>query len=456
MKKYESYKPLSELWLSSIPTHWKSRKIKYLFSERSEKGYPDEPLLVASQNMGVVPKHIYGNRTVEAMKDLHLLKLVRVGDFVISLRSFQGGIEYAYYQGIISPAYTIMIPKDMIVPYYFKYLAKSRLFIELLQLCVTGIREGQNIDYNKLKNHQIPVPPRSEQDQIVRYLDWQVSKINRLILAIKKEIEHLQELKAFYINKAVVNGVDNFGQVMNSSEYKWQQVKIGYKAWIRARLGWRGLKATEYVDDGYPFLSAFNIVNDKLVWDNINFINQFRYDESPEIKLSVGDILLVKDGAGIGKCARIDNLPLGASAPNGSLAVITPNEEFYYKYLYYYLISNDFKNATNKIITGMGVPHLTQHFLKNVEVPCPPLDIQHNVVEYLDEKCKILDLMIEHKQATIETLHELLIRLISDVVTGQIDVRGIEIPEYEYVEEESDEETDEMEGADEEAEEQEE
>ena len=132
MRKYESYKPLSELWLSLIPTHWDSRKIKYLFSERSEKGYPDEPLLVASQKMGVVPKHIYGNRTVEAIKDLHLLKLVRIGDFVISLRSFQGGIEYAYYQGIISPAYTIMIPKDMIVPHYFRCLAKSRLFPVLL------------------------------------------------------------------------------------------------------------------------------------------------------------------------------------------------------------------------------------------------------------------------------------------------------------------------------------
>ena len=65
---------------------------KHLFSERSEKGYPNEPLLVASQNMGVVPKNVYGNRTVEAQKDLHLLKLVRVGDFVISLRSFQGGL----------------------------------------------------------------------------------------------------------------------------------------------------------------------------------------------------------------------------------------------------------------------------------------------------------------------------------------------------------------------------
>jgi len=146
-----------------------------------EKGYPNEPLLVASQNMGVVPKGVYGNRTVEATKDLHNLKLVRVGDFVISLRSFQGGIEYAYYQGIISPAYTVMIPNEHIVSGYFRYLAKSRLFIELLQMCVTGIREGQNIDYEKLKNHLIPLPPRDEQDHIVRFLDWKVSQINKFI-----------------------------------------------------------------------------------------------------------------------------------------------------------------------------------------------------------------------------------------------------------------------------------
>ena len=83
-------------------------------------------MLAATQNHGVIPKNLYGARTVEAQKDLHLLKLVRVGDFVISLRSFQGGIEYAYYQGIISPAYTIMIPDSCLIDSgYFRYLAKS-------------------------------------------------------------------------------------------------------------------------------------------------------------------------------------------------------------------------------------------------------------------------------------------------------------------------------------------
>ena len=138
MRIYENYKNISSsFWLSHIPQHWEYKKMKYIFSEHSEKGHPHEPLLVASQNMGVVPKDVYGNRTVEAQKDLHLLKFVNVGDFVISLRSFQGGIEYAYYQGIISPAYTILTPKDSADSSYLKYLLKSVDFISLLKLCVT-------------------------------------------------------------------------------------------------------------------------------------------------------------------------------------------------------------------------------------------------------------------------------------------------------------------------------
>ena len=208
MKIYPDYKSIDQLWLEEIPGEWQTIKIKYAFEERSEKGYPDEPLLVASQNMGVVPKSLYGNRTVEAQKDIHLLKLVRIGDFVISLRSFQGGIEYAYYQGIISPAYTIMVSKGILTSGYFRYLATSHSFIELLKSCVTGIREGQNIDYSKLKNYRIPVPPRPEQDQIVRFLDWKVSSINKLIGVNQKQIECLNEKLLTVVNDLLTHGVD--------------------------------------------------------------------------------------------------------------------------------------------------------------------------------------------------------------------------------------------------------
>ena len=122
IKPYSLYKDSGLLWLGKIPEHWQLRKIKYLFRERSEKGYPDEPLLAATQTKGVVLKEQYENRTVLALKDLHLLKLVKKGDFVISLRSFQGGIELAHNQGIISPAYTILKPLPVINPGYYSKL----------------------------------------------------------------------------------------------------------------------------------------------------------------------------------------------------------------------------------------------------------------------------------------------------------------------------------------------
>ena len=145
MERYSEYKDSGVKWLGEIPGHWELRKMKYTFDERSQKGFPNEPLLAATQNHGVILKSQYENRTVEAVKSLDTLKLVEIGDFVISLRSFQGGLEYAHNRGIISPAYTILTPTH-IKASYFKHLSKSDIFISLLKSSVTGIREGQNID----------------------------------------------------------------------------------------------------------------------------------------------------------------------------------------------------------------------------------------------------------------------------------------------------------------------
>ena len=105
---FNKVKSTEAIWLPQIPEHWELVKVRHLFKESTLKGFPNETLLVASQEHGVVSKEAYGKRTVEATKDLHNLKLVEQGDFVISLRSFQGGIEVAHERGIISPAYTVM------------------------------------------------------------------------------------------------------------------------------------------------------------------------------------------------------------------------------------------------------------------------------------------------------------------------------------------------------------
>ena len=129
MERYSSYKPTSMQWLKEIPYHWEERKMKYCFSERSEKNHPDEPILCATQSQGVIPQSMYANRVVVVNKGFEGLKLVKEGDFVISLRSFEGGVEYAYYQGIISAAYTILQPNNSSFSNYWKILFKSHPFI---------------------------------------------------------------------------------------------------------------------------------------------------------------------------------------------------------------------------------------------------------------------------------------------------------------------------------------
>ena len=433
MSKYESYKPIEELWLTQIPDSWEDIKIKFLFSERSEKGYPDEPLLVASQNMGVVPKGVYGNRTVQATKDLHLLKLVRVGDFVISLRSFQGGIEYAYYQGIISPAYTIMVPKQKIVPGYFRYLAKSRLFIELLQLCVTGIREGQNIDYGKLKNHLIPVPPSEEQDQIVRYLDWQTSKVNRLINAKKRIISLLEEQQQATIAYVVTRGLDQNAELMDSGIDYIGKVPAHWKVLLNHRIYKEksrkfgeeetGLSLSQK-DGLLPYenmkersLHTASYENWKLVFPNDLVLNRF--------KAHLG-VFFSSNYRGI------------VTFHYGVYEPVMKISSKYYEALYH---TPEFRRVFASKSNGMtvGLQNLSNTNFYSVYTVYPPHEEQCQIVCKIKEiEEKYRDLIAKINQE-IDCLHEYRTRLISDVVTGQIDVRNIEVPDFEMVEEAADE-----------------
>ena len=431
MKIYPDYKSIDQLWLEEIPGEWQTIKIKYAFEERSEKGYPDEPLLVASQNMGVVPKSLYGNRTVEAQKDLHLLKLVRIGDFVISLRSFQGGIEYAYYQGIISPAYTIMVSKGILTSGYFRYLAKSHSFIELLKSCVTGIREGQNIDYSKLKNYRIPVPPCPEQDQIVRFLDWKVSAINRLISIKRKQIALLHERQCVHISYIVTHGLHGRVATKNSGvewigdiPEHWQAMRCKYL------FSERDERSQEGQEQHLSMSQKYGLVPDS------------QLDERRMLSESyVGGKLCDKDDLVLNRLKA--HLGVFALAPQSG--VISPD--------YTVLRSNttrilpSFAETVLKSercrgelcirVRGIieGFWRLYTDDFNTIVLPVPPLDEQAEIVEYIvelrDKAKKYEDTLTQE----ISTLQEFKTRLISNVVTGKIDVRDIEIPDFEYVEE---------------------
>ena len=443
MKIYPDYKSIDQLWLEEIPGEWQTIKIKYAFEERSEKGYPDEPLLVASQNMGVVPKSLYGNRTVEAQKDLHLLKLVRIGDFVISLRSFQGGIEYAYYQGIISPAYTIMVSKGILTSGYFRYLAKSHSFIELLKSCVTGIREGQNIDYSKLKNYRIPVPPCPEQDQIVRFLDWKVSAINRLISIKRKQIALLHERQCVHISHIVTHGLHGRVATKNSGvewigdiPEHWQAMRCKYL------FSERDERSQEGTEQHLSMSQKYGLVPDS------------QLDERRMLSESyAGGKLCYKDDLVLNRLKA--HLGVFALSPQSGVispdyTVLIPNRERVLPTFAETVLKSDRCRGELRIrVRGIieGFWRLYTDDFNTIVLPVPPIEEQAEIMEYIIEFRGKTKKYEDSLTQEISTLQEFKARLISNVVTGKIDVRGIEIPECEFVEETVDTENNEgMEG----------
>lgn len=435
MRRYEIYDSFPDVWLDSIPEHWETHKMKFLFSERSEKGYPDEPLLVASQNMGVVPKAVYGSRTVEAQKDLHLLKLVRTGDFVISLRSFQGGLEYAYYQGIISSAYTILIPHKPITAGYFRHLAKSKLFIGLLTLCITGIREGQNIDYGKLRDHLLPVPPCAEQDQIVRYLDWQVSKINQLIASKRKQIEVLKEHRTSNIDTAVTRGLRKNVQLVKCG-YNWLPYAPAHWRPVPAKALFRNVSEVRHADD--PMLAATQ---------KYGLIEQAEY-----IRLEGRRIVLANDNLDKWLHTEPDDFIISLRSFQGGLemcnkpgcvtwhyVVLRPQQYVHPEFYKWFFKSASYIGALQKTSDFIrdGQDLRFSNFVK-VGLFIIPVDEQKGIANYLNQEIPKYDAVITQLEKQIERIIEYRTRLISDVVTGQIDVRNIEVPDCEYYGEELD------------------
>ena len=210
LDKTVSLKPSNIAWIGDIPEHWEVKRGKEVFIEKSNKGFENEPLLAASQKYGVVLKTMLDQRSMEAQKDFHNFKFVRKGDFVISLRSFEGGIEMAYYQGIISPAYSIFSGKIKIDNGFYKYFFKTSGFIQYLGRMITGVRDGQTIRYDEVNKTLFIIPPLKEQTAIAQYLDEKTNKIDQITANLSQQIATLKELRKTLINEVVTGKVRVF------------------------------------------------------------------------------------------------------------------------------------------------------------------------------------------------------------------------------------------------------
>ena len=431
LTSYAKYKDSGVEWLGEVPAHWEMRRTKIVVEARTEKGFPDEPLLAATQTKGVVLKENYELRTVLALKDLHLLKLVRIGDFVISLRSFQGGIEYAREQGIISPAYTILYVRNSRNHGYLAYLFKSKPYIENIGFFVTGIRQGQNIDYEKLSRSRLPLPPLAEQATIVRYLDYVERRIQRYVGTKRKLLGLLAEQKQAIIHHAVTRGLDPDVSLKPSGiewlgdvPAHWDITRISES--INACVNGVWGSEPDGIND-LPCVRVADFDRDRL---RVNIseptIRAIMPSERQRRILKTGDLLLEKSGGGdlspVGAVMLFDHT-VSAVCSNfiSRVSIKDGFDSTFLVYFHYALYS--IRLNTRSIKQTTGIQNLDSSAYLSERVAFPSLPEQTAIAEYLDKTTAKIDAVIARTHREIELISEYRTRLIADVVTGKVDVR---------------------------------
>ena len=338
-------------WIGEIPKGWNICRIKDVICLYTGNSIKDEEKdiytdkldaypYISTKDIDVVYYTINYDNGLYTKKDDILFKNADIGSSLVCIEGGSAGKKKAFVEQKISFVNKLccFAPKNINGKYSFYHLCSSNFEFQFNKF-VTGLIGGVSVSV--LKNFIMILPPLLEQQKIAEFLDRKCGEIDELVALQEKMIEELKAYKQSVITEAVTKGLNPNAPMKDSGiawigkiPEHWDCFKFWKVNYIRGRLGWKGLKAEEYQEVGYPFLSAYNIVQDKLDWSDVNYITQERYDESPEIKLNIGDILIVKDGAGIGKCARVDNLPRGEATVNSSLAVITPNNQLFYKFEY--------------------------------------------------------------------------------------------------------------------------
>lgn len=196
-------------WMPQMPSHWDTAYSKRLFALRKEKAREEDEQLTASQKHGIIPQRLFvekeGRQVVQVEKGEDILKHVEAGDFVISMRSFQGGLEYSETCGKISSAYVMLYPRDksQIFNDYYKWLFKSDYYIKALQSTSDLVRDGQALRYSNFAKIYLPYPPYEEQQQIGEYLNNKCARIKTLTEQSEQLISMLLDYKKALIYEYV-------------------------------------------------------------------------------------------------------------------------------------------------------------------------------------------------------------------------------------------------------------
>ena len=402
MKNIDKKHTLKLRFLQFIANKWDYTKAKDIFFNSNEKNCNllNLPLLSITQDNGAIPRECINYNVIIDHKNIKNYKIVKKGDFIISLRSFQGGIEYSLYNGLCSPAYIIIRKKENKNYYdkFFRYLFKTKPFIQKLNKYLTGIRDGKIISYNYFSNIYLPVPTIPEQQKIADCL----SSLDELIEAYEQKLDALKQHKKGLIQRLFPAEGETtprwrFSEFRNTEE--WENIALGKLLMQSPDYGVNS-PAVPYSSTLPTYIRITDIS------DNGKFIKEKRMSVNIEVTeniyLHTGDIVLARTGASVGKSYKYQETD-GSLVFAGFLIRISPdinksNSEFINQFFH----TQQYWNWVHFTSMRSGQPGINGTEYASLPVPIPSLPEQQKIADCLSS----LDEQMESQEEKIAALKE--------------------------------------------------
>ncbi|MGB8509879.1 MAG: restriction endonuclease subunit S [Pyrinomonadaceae bacterium] len=432
LPKYEKYRPARLSWLGEIPAHWEEKRAKFFFREVDERSATgEEELLSVSHVTGVTPRS-QKNVTMFKAESYAGHKLCRTGDLVINtMWAWMAALGVASQSGIVSSSYAVYRPikTETFVPEYMDSLLRTKLYSTEYFCRSTGIRPSRLRLYpEKFLDIPVACPPRYEQESMVNYLREKDQQIHRFIRNKRRRIELLNEEKQVIINRAVTCGLDSSLRLkpagidcLDDMPEHWEL--LPFTKYVSDKADYRGA-TPEKTESGVFLVTAKNVRMGFIDYESSKeYIAEDSYMDVMRRGLpKIGDILFTTE-APLGNAAIVDREDIALAQ---RIIRFRMNPRWFDSHFTLLsMMANYFQTQLQIRATGSTAQGIKASKLPELRILHPSLEEQNQIVEYVEYESKKIAQTIQTTEREIKLIREYRTRLITDVVTGKVDVRHL-------------------------------
>lgn len=428
---YPAYQHAGLPWLDAVPAHWELVRAKWLF-QKMDRPVRDSDEVVTCFRDGTVT--LRKNRRemgfTESLKEIGY-QGIRRGDLVIhAMDAFAGAIGVSDSDGKGTPVYSVCNPGPKANAHYYAHLLREMARNKWIQALAKGIRErSSDFRFKEFGDQLVPLPPPAEQAAIVRYLNAADAQLRQRRDARRRLLALRREEKQALIHHAVTQGLQPNAPTRPAAlpylpaiPAHWEVRRLA-ACMHKLQSGMRE-QGNATPDDGIPNLGGEHISADsQLNLNNMRYVSRPFFEKLQRGIIQKDDILLVKDGATIGKTAMVREMPYAECSINEHVYIIRSTPVLSQSLLYYNIRAPGVQDAIWQQVTGSAQPGLNSSFAKAIYIAVPPPDEQAAIVAYLEGEMGRIDAAMARDRRLAELYDEYRIRLIADAVTGRLDLR---------------------------------